>query len=223
MGDGLGVSVDGGRGRDCSRRGLGDAVRPMFPVREVDGAAAAAEVDWSDELCAPCEEEEQAAMPMCLPSVYQPTRSEYLDHCVTNYPFRAWCKHCLEGRGREFGHDKSRGDKDERATPVISFDYCFISDVGEITTEDAYAAAGVGAAKILVARDSRSKSVFAHVVPQKGVDCKGFAVSSLVEDVLWLGYTRITLKSAAPDSTSAISCCSAARPPMERPLLPSSA
>ena len=131
---------------------------------------------------------------LCLPSVYQPTRSEYLDHCVTHYPFRAWCKHCLEGRGREFGHDKSRGAKDERATPVISFDYCFISDVGEITTEDDYAAAGAGAAKILVARDSRSKSVFAHVVPMKGVDCKGFAVSSLVEDVLWLGYTRIALK-----------------------------
>ena len=123
MGDGLGVSESGNRGHDCSRRGLGDAVRPVLPVREVDGAAAAdGVVDWSDELCAPYEEEEQAVMPKCLPSVYQPTRSEYLDHCVTHYPFRAWSKHCLEGRGREFGHDKSQGVKDERATPVISFD-----------------------------------------------------------------------------------------------------
>ena len=118
------------------------------------------------------EEEEQAEMPLCLPSVYQPTRSESMDHCVTHYPFRAWCKHCLEGRGREFGHGSHRGDKDERSTPVVSFDYAFISDVGEITTETEFEAAGDGAAKIIVVRDGKSKSVFAHVVPVKGVDEK---------------------------------------------------
>ena len=81
-----------------------------------------------DLVCSPCnpedqidaiDEEEQAVVPQSLPSVYQPTRSEYLDHCVTHYPFRAWCKHCLEGRGREFGHDTHRGVKDARASPVI--------------------------------------------------------------------------------------------------------
>ena len=75
--------------------------------------------------------------------------------------------HCLEGRGREFGHDNRRGDKDERCTPVVAFDYCFVSDVGEITTEAEFEAAGDGAAKVLVARDSKSKSVFAHVVPTR--------------------------------------------------------
>ena len=85
------------------------------------------EIDGSDELrgdyllCSPCEdEEEQALVPGCLPDVYQPTHSEYFDYCVTHYPYRAWCKHCLEGRGREFGHEAHRGDKDARATPVIS-------------------------------------------------------------------------------------------------------
>ena len=33
------------------------------------------------------------------------------------------------------------------------------------------------------------------MVPQKGIDEKGFAVSSLVEDVRWLGYTKLILKS----------------------------
>ena len=32
-----------------------------------------------------------------------------------------------------------------------------------------------------VVRDDKSKSVFGHVVPQKGIDEKGFAVSLLVE------------------------------------------
>ena len=62
--------------------------RPMFPVvgvnADIDGNA-------DNQLELEAREEEQAEMPLCLPSVYQPTRSEYLDHCVTHYPFRAWC------------------------------------------------------------------------------------------------------------------------------------
>ena len=60
-----------------------------------------------------------------------------------------------------------------------SFDYCFVSDVGEIKTAADFEAAGEGAVKILVARDGKSKSVFAHVVPMKGVDEAGFAVECL--------------------------------------------
>ena len=93
-----------------------------------------AEPPIADELIA-AEEQEPAEMPLVLPSVYQPTRSEYLDHRVTHYPFRAWCKHCLEGRGSEFGHEHCRGAKDERSTPVVSFDDCFIGDHGEIKDE----------------------------------------------------------------------------------------
>ena len=82
--------------------------RPVFPVAEViaeaGGASGSEEKPW-DELHAVAEEDKQAEMPLCLPFVYQPTRSEYMDHCVTHFPFRAWCKHCLDGRGGEFGHD----------------------------------------------------------------------------------------------------------------------
>ena len=73
---------------------------------------------------------------------------------------------------------------------MISFDSCFISDAGEITAEADFEAAGEGAAKILVARDSKSKSVFAHSVPVKGMDEKGFAVRTLVDDVKWLGIQQ---------------------------------
>ena len=114
--------IDGIGSRSCDGE-----VRPVFPM-EADGTAAENDDDF---LCIPCEEEEQAEMPLCLPSVYQPTRSEYMDHCVTHYPFRAWCRHCLEGRGREFGHSHQNGLKDEQSTPVISFDYCFVGDVGD--------------------------------------------------------------------------------------------
>ena len=78
--------------------------------------------------------------------------------------------------------------------PVISFDYCFVSDIGEIETAAEFEAAGEGAIKILVARDGKSKAVFAHVVPMKGVDEAGFAVGVPVDDVKWLGYMKIALK-----------------------------
>ena len=96
VGDGPSVQADRGR---CARRGRGlcEAYsRPVFPVAEIGNEE---EFVKPDEMIAH-DEEEPAQMPLVLPSVYQPTRSEYMDHCVTHYPFRAWCKHCLEGRGR---------------------------------------------------------------------------------------------------------------------------
>ena len=47
----------------------------------------------------------------------------------------------------------------------------------------------------MVVPDSKSKAVFAHVVPTKVVDEKGFSVDALVSDVKRLGYNKVTLKS----------------------------
>ena len=138
-------------------------------------------------------EEEQAEDIAKLPTPNQPTLSGYLDHCVTHYPYRSWCPHCVEGRGREFGHECHKAGPG--AVPIVSFDYAFIGDQGEITDQEGFEAAGEGAIKVLVVRDSKSKSLFAHVVPSKGIDEKGFAVDSLVQDVKWLGYSKVTLKS----------------------------
>ena len=53
----------------------------------------------------------------------------------------------------------------------------------------------VAMVKVLVVRDSNTKSVFAHVVPRKGVSEDAYAVDMLVADVMWLGYSRVILKS----------------------------
>ena len=44
-------------------------------------------------------------------------------------------------------------------------------------------------------KDLKSKAIFAHAVPQKGVDADGYAVVRLVEDIRWLGYIKILLKA----------------------------
>ena len=49
--------------------------------------------------------------------------------------------------------------------------------------------------KVLVAKDSKSKTVFAHAVVANGSDEDGYAVSRLVEDIAWLGHTTIIFKS----------------------------
>ena len=46
-----------------------------------------------------------------------------------------------------------------------------------------------------MAKDYRGKAVSAHIVPQKGVDEARYACDCLVEDVKWLGYCRLALRS----------------------------
>ena len=52
-----------------------------------------------------------------------------------------------------------------------------------------------GSIKVLVVRDNRSKALFAHTVPVKGADESGFAVKAIVDDVVWLGYSKVVLET----------------------------
>ena len=141
-----------------------------------------------DEL----EAQEEADVAKPLPTPDMPTRSEFLDHCVTHTPYRSWCRHCREGRGREFGHrSQHRGP---REVTTVSFDYAFVGDKGEIISKE-QAESDESSITILAVRDSETKSVFGHVVPQKGIDSKRFAVDAIVNDILWLGHTKVVLKS----------------------------
>ena len=141
---------------------------------------------------------EEADPKRVLPTPTLPSQSDVEKHREDHLPYASWCDHCVEGRGREMGHQHV--DRSHRAISTISFDYLFMNSKGhfdfEKTDED-----GVddGAArdkvKILVVKDSKNKAIFAHAVPSKGVDEDKFAVSVLMSDIKWLGYTRLILKS----------------------------
>ena len=134
-----------------SRSCQGDAGRHRLePVCPVDEAVAADHI--GDEMEAPVEEE-QAQVIKTLPTPYQPTRSEYQDHCVTHCPYRAWCPHCNEGRGREFGHTSH--DHEPSDAPTVTFDYAFVGDKGEI--KDPASEDLEGSIKILVVREAAAK------------------------------------------------------------------
>ena len=120
-----------------------------------------------------------------------PSRSEIEKHRVDHWPPRTWCDECVEGFGRERGH--FRKPDTETHGPIVSFDYMFLKKTGEYgECEEDVADGGI---KILVVKDSKSKAIFAHVVPQKGIDPKRYVVDMIVEDVFYLGYNHVLLKT----------------------------
>ena len=88
-------------------------------------------------------------------------------------------------------HHKRR--RHPKQVSVFSFDYLVLDSEGR-KCERAQDLEEVVAA-VLVAHDSMSGCDFAHVVLQKGVDNDQYSVDVLVEDIKWLGFTRVILKS----------------------------
>ena len=91
-------------------------------------------------------------------------------------------------------------DHVSRDVATVAFDYLFVTkkDVftkGEWPRWPTRAEVEENALKVLVVRDLKSRSCFAHAVPQKGIDESGFVVNCIVEYIAWLGYSRVILKS----------------------------
>ena len=83
---------------------------------------------------------------------------------------------------------------------MISVDYAFITRLGAIVSAgdegwDEQLWSDPTALKLFVDKDTKSKAVFAHAVPRKGIDEKRFSVDMVVADVLWLRYSKVLLKS----------------------------
>ena len=52
-----------------------------------------------------------------------------------------------------------------------------------------------GALTVLVLYCSATRSVFAHVVPSKGLDPNGYVFEMMRDDVLWLGHRKVMIRS----------------------------
>ena len=142
------------------------------------------------EIQAP-EEEEDAQHQRSLRVPDMPTKEELADHRANGHlPYRCWCPDCVEAFGRERAHGHSEG----RSIPLVSCDYLFVTPRGvfrkaELTNEEQEEAL-----KVLVAYCSATRSIFAHAVPKKGLDEKGYIVDQLKQDILWLGHSLVVIK-----------------------------
>ena len=152
-------------------------VCPVRPgeVGGMDGEEELPEIQLDLEI-----EESEAREPCILRDPGAPTESEVEHHNVTHLPFRAWCPACVEGKARDRPH-KRQEDENEKRLPEVVFDYGFMGTEGEDTIA------------IQVARDRRTRMVFAHVVPKKGFTHEHGA-AEMVKDIKKLGYSEMILK-----------------------------
>ncbi len=135
------------------------------------------------------------------PSPKQPSAADVELHRITTWPFRSWCEECAKGRGL----GEQRGTHAGRAhdVPIVGLDYFYMTEKGlehrsEITMSDAEVKTARECGDIvlcLIIRCYNSKNVFCHVVPCKGDDEDKFVVNLAVEDIGWLGHTRVIIKS----------------------------
>ena len=136
------------------------------------------------------EESGEVRRPRCLPHPGDPTADEVQEHRAGGHVnYRTWCPSCVKARGLMEQHRRGR---EAPKISIFSFDYLFIDEDGNLAKRDEEENAKT-LVKVLVAHDTRTGCMFAHVVPQKGVDPDHFAVDLLVEDIKWLGFQRIML------------------------------
>ena len=128
-----------------------------------------------------------------LPTPGDPTDAQREEHRASGHiPYRTWCEECVASRATGELHRRRTG---ERTTCVFAFDYLYLSKSGSVIPRAELGDREEVDLVILVAKDLMGKACFAHVVLQKGVDQDHFVVDVLVEDIQWLGYQTISLRS----------------------------
>ena len=83
-----------------------------------------------------------------------PPQREVEEHCLTHLPYRNWCSHCVQGKGKSAPHFKRASREDSLSE--VHFDYCFMSTAGQPLVT------------ILVAKERGTKMCMATMVPMKG-------------------------------------------------------
>ena len=141
-----------------------------------------------DEITYPEEAKEfKAAVRPWLPS-----QAEIDKHRIDHLPYRIWCPECVEGFGRERAH---HGHEGERSIPLVSCDYMFFTERGVFARHELPEEEKAQAVKVIVVKCASTGCLFAHVVPQKGVDPDGFVIEQLKQDIVWLGHSQVVIRS----------------------------
>ena len=116
----------------AGRRIFGSDLELICELCEVSGGESDGQITSGGEAMVPetLDEavEEEARQPRLPHNPGRPTKKEILEHCVSHWPFRSWCRHCVCGRAvgipykvqseadREFGRER---------IPTISMDHCY--------------------------------------------------------------------------------------------------
>ena len=138
--------------------------------------------------------EAEAVQRRALPSPYMPTISKIHQHKTAHLPYRSWCDEDVEAFARAWPHLHRHGPID-RMIPMIHMDYACLSEKGlfrlsELSEEDRE-----HAVRVIIGYCSSSRNPFIHVVPSKATSMDKFAAERIVQDTVYLGHTRVILRS----------------------------
>ena len=151
---------------------------------EQDGEGASREGEEAREVRAP-------TIPMT------PSKAEVLQHRLKHHPYRDWCPHCVRGKGREDRHTRSTQKEEYLGVPKMASDYFYIGQrrpLGRQERQEAeQEAERDGQTPVIVIRDIKSKAIFAHACPCKGVHKA--VVGKVIEDLNTLGYKRVLVRT----------------------------
>ena len=147
------------------------------------------------------DEVQEGRAPRLLKDPGQPSAQERAAHACIHVPFRAWCRECVLGRGRDRQH---RRIEDEDGVPRVSMDYMFLTEhgiFGTIDEAEASMQADSDAQRhcltVMVLKDFRYTSIWAYPVEGKGVSAAEWLITQIPEDLdtCGLDQCRLVLKS----------------------------
>ena len=144
--------------------------------KEKDQEELSEDIDDDDEDAAGEEERDYRG----AKAVTEPTAEEMERHRRTHIPYRVWCRWCLMAKAKDRAHHKVVRTKD--GVPLLCMDFFFIGE-------------GVGNPTVpaVSLKDSKSKALFAHVIPGRGIEYD-WPAKQLSANIKGLGYRRVVLR-----------------------------
>ena len=106
------------------------SVEPIEEQRPADGRPGSSSDDVPERVLEG-DDVEGIRVPVTLKAPHRVTKEEREAHEVTHMPYRAWCPHCVQARGRNTPHRPRADDAKASGVPKIAMDYVFMSVADE--------------------------------------------------------------------------------------------
>jgi hypothetical protein len=130
--------------------------------------------------------EEEGRNPRRLPNPVRPNAAAVDAHEACHWPFRSWCRDCVEGRGQDKPHSRSKSVS--LGTPFVVADYCYLSKGDRSTAEKS------GQRPILVMRETQEGATACMMVPHKGPD-PSWVPQRCARWIDDMGHKKVVLKA----------------------------
>ena len=119
------------------------------------------------------------ANPQVVPK--EPSAEQIAEHCLTHYPFAAWCDLCIANKAQQDGHVQQ--DHVESGHSCISFDFGYANRFD-----------GEEKACALYIHDRHTGAMHVVPTPQKGGRYLNHLCTEFCRFIVWLGHDVISLK-----------------------------